>query len=132
MEKQNLICLDVGVKKTGISHNFQQNNIAFVFKTVETPNVLQEITLLNCNFVIVGIPFAYPESQSYHFIVSFIDFLQKHLPSHNFIFWDETSTSQEIRESYKHGRQGFRKKFHNNYDAKSASLILKSFIECNF
>lgn len=132
LPKQNLICLDVGTKKTGIAHNFENHSVAFVCKTVLTQNILQEIHNKLANFVIIGLPMAYPESQSYYFITSFVDFLQENLPNHSFIFWDETATSQEIRESYHHGRKGFRKKFHNNYDAKSASLILQSFIACNF
>lgn len=128
---QNLLCLDIGTKKTGIAHNFAINSIATPHKTVETQKVLEEIFILKKHIfynVIIGLPMAYPESESYKFIVIFVENLQKQLPEMNFIFWDESYTSQNIRESYKHGRKGFSKKFHQNYDAKVAALILNSFL----
>ncbi len=128
---QNFICLDVGQKKTGLAHNFNNNKIAFAWKVLPTENVLEELSQHNCK-VIVGLPTAYPESQSFVFITEFIDFLQKCLPSCDFIFWDETGSSDVVRKSYKYGRAGFSKKLHNNYDAKSASVILSDFIFCNF
>ncbi|MDA0617339.1 MAG: Holliday junction resolvase RuvX [Proteobacteria bacterium] len=128
---QNFTCLDVGQKKTGLAHNFNNNKIAFAWKVISTESVLDEISKHNCK-VIVGLPTAYPESQSFIFIVEFVNFLQEHLPSYDFIFWDETDSSDIIRKSYKQGRAGFSKNFHNNYDAKSASVILSDFISCNF
>jgi putative transcription antitermination factor YqgF len=128
---QNFLCLDLGTKKTGIAHNFQINSIATPHKTVETIKVLEEIITLqknNFSYVIVGIPMAYPESESHQFIENFVNYLQEQLPEMNFIFWDETNTSQMVREQHKHGRKGFSKKFHKNYDSKVAALILSSFL----
>jgi RNase H-fold protein (predicted Holliday junction resolvase) len=133
---QSFLCLDCGQKKTGIAHNFNQNTIAFPFETVITDAVLSTIFLLlrryHFNNIIVGLPFAYPESESYIFIVKFTEFLQENLQNFDFIFWDETNSSNEIRTAYKHGRKGFSKKFYENYDKQAASLILNDFITCNF
>ncbi len=132
LKLQNFLCLDVGTKKTGIAHNFEINSIGCPCKTVETQNVLTEIkTMLGkygFEYVIVGIPIAYPESESYKFIESFVKMLQKELPNMNFVFWDETGTSQMVRQDYKTGRKGFSKKFYESYDAKVASVILNSFL----
>ena len=131
LKLQNFLCLDIGTKKTGIAHNFGINSIACPHKTVETHNVFEEILLLQKNgfsYVVVGIPMAYPESDSFRFIENFVQNLQTKLPNLHFIFWDETNTSQMVRQEYKTGRKGFSKKFHQNYDAKVASVILQSFL----
>ena len=135
-ELQSLLCLDCGTVKTGIADNFNNHAIAFPFKTVTTIELLSSISTIaeRCNVqkIIVGLPFAYPEGESYSFIVDYSRFLQENLPNIDFIFWDETNSSNEIRTAYKYGRKGFRKKFYQNYDRQSASLILSDFIACNF
>lgn len=131
LAKQDIICLDVGHKKTGVAHNFQNHNISFAWKVIKTEDVLGELQLYNCK-VVIGLPLAYPESESYGFITFFTNFLQEHLPDTDFIFWDETDSSDTIRKAYKSRRGGFSKKFYNNYDARVASLILSDFIACNF
>ena len=135
-ELQNFLCLDCGQKKTGIAHNFNQNAIAFPFETVNTDVLLSTMFSLlrkhNFNKIIVGLPFAYPESESYVFVIQFTEFLQANLQNFDFIFWDETNSSNEIRVAYKHGRKGFSKKFYENYDKQAASLILNDFLACNF
>lgn len=133
---QNFLCLDCGAKKTGIANNFAMNSIAFPHLVCETNLLEREIFSIiekdSFDYIVSGLPFAYPESPSYSFIITLIDGLQKKMPNMNFIFWDETSSSQEIREAYKFGRKGFSKKFYQGYDAKSASLILQSFLLSNF
>lgn len=131
LKLQKFLCLDVGSKKTGIAHNFEMNTIASPYKTIETQKVPEEITSLeqyDFTHIIVGIPLAYPESSSYRFIENLTYTLQSRFPKMNFIFWDETSTSQTIREQYKYGRKGFSKTFYKNYDSRAASLILSDFI----
>lgn len=135
IELQNFLCLDVGTKKTGLAHNFHSNSIGFSYKTVLTYEVKNEILLLRKHFfqkIIVGLPIAYPESESYKFIVRFTNILQEDFPDVDLIFWDESDSSNTIRSAYKHGRKGFSKKFHQNYDKQSACLILNDFIFCNF
>ena len=131
---QNFLCLDIGTKKTGIAYNFAQSTIAFSFKTIATEELLSCILGLaskhQFNKIIVGLPLAYPESEHYLFIAEFTIFLQENLPSFDFIFWDETNTSNEIRQQRNFGRKGFSKKFHQNYDKQSATLILSEFLTC--
>ena len=128
---QNLLCLDVGTKKTGVANNFANNKIAFPIETIPTQNILETISQLSEKhefIIVVGIPMAYSEGESFFFITNFVEFLQKHLPKMDFIFWDETGSSDVVRKSYKFGRKGFSKKFHENYDMKSASVILSDFL----
>lgn len=125
---QDFVCIDVGQKKTGIAYNFAHNRIAFTYRNVKTENTLKSLKKLQCRYIIVGLPFAYPESESYYFIISFTNFLQHNLPDYNFIFWDETSSSQKVREEYKYERKGFSKNFYKNYDTRCASVILESFL----
>ncbi|MFT4967236.1 MAG: RNase H-fold protein (predicted Holliday junction resolvase) [Candidatus Deianiraeaceae bacterium] len=130
---QNFLCLDVGSKKTGIAYNFGYHSIAFPWKVVPTQEVASTLQGIQKEFkVIAGIPLEYPEGDSYQFIDKFIGVLQHYFPHCDFILWDETSSSDIVRKAYKHGRKGFSKKFHNNYDAKSASVILSHFLSCNF
>lgn len=129
---QNFLCFDIGTKKTGIANNFAKNDISFAIETINTENILSKIVEIKHNFefqyIIIGLPTAYPESQSFHFITKFVEFLQKKLPNMNFIFWDEDNSSNAIRQAYKFGRKGFSKKFHNNYDMQVAGLILQNFL----
>jgi len=129
---QSFLCLDIGSKKTGIASNFANNSIAFPIETIPTEQILEKITQTmqkhKFSFVIVGIPLACPEGDSFHFITNFVEFLQERMPFMNFIFWDETDSSNAVRKSYKFGRKGFSKKFHENYDMKSAGLILSDFL----
>lgn len=129
---QKFLCFDIGSKKTGIAHNFEMNTIASPYKTIETHKIAEEIILLqkhDFEYIVIGLPTAYPESSSYQFIESFVILLQSQFPEMHFIFWDETGTSQTIREQYKYGRKGFRKKFYANYDSKAATLILADLID---
>ena len=128
---QNFVCLDVGAKKTGLANNFANNKIAFPIDTIPTHAILEtllEISTKHEFAIIVGLPMAYTEGESFFFITNFVDFLQQHLPKMDFIFWDETGSSDVVRKSHKFGRMGFSKKFHESYDMKSASVILGDFL----
>jgi RNase H-fold protein (predicted Holliday junction resolvase) len=128
---QNFLCLDVGTKKTGIANNFANNKIAFPIETIPTQDILEKIVFLTQNHsfsVVVGLPMAYSEGESFFFITNFVEFLQKNLPKMDFIFWDEAGSSDVVRKLHKFGRKGFSKKFHENYDMKSASVILSDFL----
>jgi RNase H-fold protein (predicted Holliday junction resolvase) len=128
---QNFLCFDIGTKKTGVANNFANNNIAFPIETIPTQDILEKIVFLHKNHsfsVVVGLPMAYNDGESFFFITNFVEFLQKHLPQMDFIFWDETGSSDVVRKSHKFGRKGYSKKFHESYDMKSASVILSDFL----
>ena len=132
--KGELLGVDVGFKKTGIGTTVGDRKFAvpsFVIyenlQEILAQKIKQAMEERDCNYCILGFPFAWEEGASAKRIVRLANILS----SLNVIvlLYDENRTSVKVKQTGFEARGKMSKKELQSYDAKVASLILSNLLD---
>jgi putative transcription antitermination factor YqgF len=132
--KGELLSVDLGAKKTGIAFSVLERKSCVPWEVIyeaSQEKLLIEIKKMmkekNCNFVILGFPFAWEEGLSAKRIMNFAKLLAKH--EIQVLLYDENSTSIKVREIIYESKGKMKKSEKQSYDAQVAALILSNAID---
>lgn len=132
--KGEFLGVDVGFKKTGLAISISDRKIAL------PSNVIYETSLQNiaikikqnmkekdCNYAIIGFPFAWEEGASAKRIMNLANLLSS--MEVTVLLYDENRTSVKIKQLAFSQKGKMSKKELQSYDAKVAALILSNAID---
>jgi putative transcription antitermination factor YqgF len=129
--KGEILCVDVGAKKTGIATSVGGRKIAIPSTIIyETSQILLATKIINamkerdCEYIILGYPFGWEEGESAIRIINLAKTFDVPV-----LLYDEGRTSVKVKQTIFDERGKMTKKEMQRYDMQVASLILSNAID---
>ena len=129
-----ILGVDVGAKKTGIATTVGERKICVPSTVIYefhqdllSEKIMRAMHERDCNYIILGFPFAWEEGASAKRIARLANILS--LKSLNILLYDENRTSVKVKQTAFDVKGKMSKKELQSYDAKVASLILSNAID---